>query len=86
MPTTSVRLAGRKYTPGADHGVSALLTSSSWLLGRLPALVVEEQRGDLIRSLREARDLVVEVHCSPAIVLIRDGDRPLVKIPANGAG
>jgi len=36
--------------------------------------------------LAEARDLVVEVHTAPAVILIRDGERALLKIPANGTG
>jgi hypothetical protein len=52
-----------------------MLTTASWLLGRLPDLVVQRRRGDLVRTLAEARDLVVEVHTRPAVILIRDGDR-----------
>jgi hypothetical protein len=42
-----------------------LLTAASWILQRLPGLVVEHQRGKAIRSLSEARDLVVEVAVGP---------------------
>lgn len=61
----------------------ALLTATSWVLQRLPARVVEHQRGELVKTLADARDLVVEVHCGPVVILIRDGDRALVKIPAK---
>jgi hypothetical protein len=80
---SSVRIAGRSYVPGADKGVGTLLTASSWLLARLPSLVVERQCGALIRALAEARDLVVEVHTKPAAILIRDGERALLEIPAT---
>jgi hypothetical protein len=45
-------MAGRRYVPGADHGVATLLTATSWLLGRLPGAVTEERRRDLIQTLR----------------------------------
>ena len=80
----SVRIAGRTYIPGADRGVSVLLTAASWVLQRLPGLVVEHQRGEVICSLSQARDLVVEVAVGPVPkVRIRDGARLLVEIPAK---
>jgi hypothetical protein len=83
----SVRIAGRSYVPSpADRGVAVLLTAASWVLARLPAMVHEGQRGELVRTLAEARDLVVEVHTKPAVILIRDGERALVKIPARREG
>jgi hypothetical protein len=56
----SVRIAGRAYVPGADRGVAVLLTAAGWVLQRLPGQVVEEQRGELIRTLGSARNLVVD--------------------------
>ena len=81
---SSVRIADKTYVAGADRGVSALLTAASWILQRLPGLVIEEQRGEAIRSLSEARDLVVEVVVRPVPkVRVRDGARLLVEIPAR---
>jgi hypothetical protein len=66
------------------HGVATLLTAASWVLQRLPGQVVEEQRAEVIRSLSEARDLVVEVAVGPTPrVRIKDGARLLVEIPAK---
>jgi hypothetical protein len=80
----SVRIAGRAYVPGADRGVAVLLTAAGWVLQRLPGQVLEEQRAELIRTLGQARNLVVEVRCSPgAAVRVRDGQRLLVEIPAT---
>lgn len=76
--TTGRRVAG-------DPDVERLLTGTSRLLARLPGNVIENQRAALVRALAEAGDgLVVEIHVRPAVVLVRDGSRPLVKIPANG--
>jgi hypothetical protein len=84
LPRTGVRIAGRMFAPGADRGVAAMLTAASWVLQRLPGQVVEGQRGELIRTLSQARNLVVEVHCAPAaLVRVRDGQRVLVEIPAE---
>jgi hypothetical protein len=45
--------------------------------------VIDDQRGELIRTLGQARNLVIEVQCSPvAAVRVRDGQRLLVEIPA----
>ena len=60
-----------------------LLTAASWLLQRLPGQVVAEQRPALIEALGRARNLVVEIHTGPAVILVRDGDRALLKIPAG---
>jgi hypothetical protein len=82
----SVRLAGRKYVAGIDHGVGALLTASSWLLARLPGQVVPEQRAELIQAI-QSQDLIVAIRCGPApAVRVYDGAKLLVEIPANGAG
>ena len=85
MPVPArVRIAGKTYIPGADRGVSVLLTAASWVLQRLPGLVAEHRRAELIRMLREARDLTVEVRISAApVVRVRDGARLLVEIPAK---
>jgi len=61
--------------------VAALLTCASWVLRQLSGRVVEHQRADVIETLGEARDLV-EVHCKPAMILVRDGSRLLVRLPA----
>jgi hypothetical protein len=82
-----VRIAGRAYVPGADRGVAVLLTAAGWVLQRLPGQVVENQRGELIGTLGAARNLVVEVQCSPtAVVRVRDGQRLLVEMPVIGHG
>jgi hypothetical protein len=61
-----------------------LLTAASWVLQRLPGQVVEEQRGALIRTLNEARDLTVEVRIGAAPrVRVRDGARLLVEFPVG---
>ena len=87
MVRTRVSIAGKRYTPSAvDGGVATLLTAASWVLQRLPGQVVEDQRPALVEALGHARDLVVEVHTRPSVVLIRDGDRALLKIPAGGLG
>jgi hypothetical protein len=80
---TGVRIAGRRFFPGADRGIAVLLTAAGWVIQRLPGQVLEDQRGELIRTLGQARNLVVEVQCSPvAAVRVRDGQRLLVEIPA----
>jgi hypothetical protein len=49
--------------------------------------LLQEQRGELIQTLRQSRNLIVEVECSPApLVRVRDGQRLLIEIPANGEG
>ena len=61
-----------------------LLTAASWVLQRLPGLVAEHRRGELIRIVSEARDLVVEVAVGPVPrVRVRDGQRLLVEFPAR---
>ena len=81
----SVTIAGRKYTAAADHGVAVLLTAAGWILQRLPGQVIEEHRSELIRTLGQARNLIVEVTCTPtAMVRVKDGKRLLVEIPAEG--
>jgi hypothetical protein len=76
-----VHIAGRECND--SRPVAALLTAASWLLGQLPDKVREDQRKALVQTLGQAENLVIEVHVKPAIVLIRDGDRALVKIPAK---
>jgi hypothetical protein len=79
-----VRIGRRVLEPASpDRTLAAVLTTASWLLAQLPDRVVQDRRGELVRTLAEARDLVIEVHCAPALVLVRDGDRPLVRIPAR---
>jgi hypothetical protein len=63
------------------EGVAAMLTYASWILAQLPDRVVQRRRGNPLKTLVDARDLVVEVHCAPAVILIRNGDRALMKIP-----
>ena len=50
---------------------------------RLSGQVVEDWRPALVKALGQARDLVVEVHTRPSAILVRDGDRALVKILAR---
>lgn len=52
-----VSIAGKRYVPGADKGVAVLLTAASWVLQRLPGQVLEDQRGELVEALGQARDL-----------------------------
>jgi hypothetical protein len=81
---TQVRIGRRVLEPASpDRVLAAVLTTASWLLAQLPDRVVQHRRGELVKTLAEARDRVVEVHCAPALVLVRDGDRPLVRIPAR---
>jgi hypothetical protein len=83
-PASSVRIAGRSFVPGADRGVATMLTCASWILQRLPGLVLETQRAELIRTLHQSRDLSVVVRCGPApAIRIYDGERLLVTIPAK---
>ena len=82
-----VRIGRRVLEPGTDRGVAAMLTCASWLLAQLPGRVVEHQRGELVKTLAAARDLVVEVAVAPKpMVRIRDRARLLVEIPAIGTG
>jgi hypothetical protein len=37
LPRTQVRVANRRFVPGADRAVAVLLTAASWVLQRLPA-------------------------------------------------
>jgi hypothetical protein len=68
-----------------DSDVERLLTSASRLMAQLPGRVLARQRADLVQALSQAHDLVIEVHTRPAVILVRDGERALVKIPANAA-
>ena len=61
--------------PGAERGVAAMLTATSWVLQRLPGQVVEEQRGELIRTLAALQNLVVEVECSARRCWCDPGER-----------
>lgn len=57
-PRRLLRVGQRVFTAdGLDRGLTALLTTASWLLGRLPGLVVEEQRGALVDALAGAQPL-----------------------------
>lgn len=85
QPRRQLRVSQRVYTAdGRDRGLAALLTCASWLLQRLPGLVVEEQRGALVEALAGAQVLVIEVQ--PGIgVKIKSGSRLLVDLPAETA-
>lgn len=68
--------------------VGVLLAATGWVLQRLPAMVLEEQRPALVneRWPRQAI-LTVEVARSPKPrVRVRDGQRLLVEIRAPGEG
>lgn len=83
-PPASVRVGGKKFTPG-DRGVATLLTAASWVLQRLPGQVLERQRGELARTLSQAQNLSIVVQCGPApAVKVYDGARLLVEIPVAG--
>jgi hypothetical protein len=61
--------------------VASLLTAASGLLAELPDRVVQDRRAALVKTLGQARELVIEVHCKkPAVILIRDGDQGLMKL------
>jgi hypothetical protein len=78
-----LRVGGRVFSPGKDRGLATLLTGTSWLLARLPGMVVKRQRAELIRTSHQSRNLI-EVEVSPAaVVRVRDGARLLVEIPAT---
>jgi hypothetical protein len=84
LPRRNLRVGPRTLKSDKDSAVSVLLTSASWVLQRLPGQVLEEQRADLIRTLGQSRNLVVEVECLPTpLVRVRDGARLLVEIPAK---
>lgn len=84
-PRRRVHAAGRVFSPdGKDRGLAALLTGTSWLLGRLPGMVVEDRRAELIQTLAQSQSLAVVIHCTPSpAVLVYDGERLLVQIPAR---
>jgi hypothetical protein len=83
LPRKQVRIANHYFGPGAD-GVAALLTTASWVLQRLPGQVIEKQRPELIRTLGQSQNLIVEVECSPTrMVRVRDGQRLLIEIPSG---
>lgn len=77
-----LRVGARVYTAdGRDRGLAALLTSANWLLQRLPGMVVEHQRAEVIQTLATAPTIVVEI--TPAVgVRIKSGNRLLLDIPA----
>jgi hypothetical protein len=82
--TRSVRIGNRDFHRERDGAAAALLTSAGWLLAQLPERVVQRRRGELVRTLAQARELVVEVAVGPApAVRVRDGARLLVEIPAR---
>jgi hypothetical protein len=79
-----MRVGRRRLRRDQDRGVSTMLTAASWLLQRLPGLVREDQRGDLVSALSQARDLAVTVRCNPPIVYVHHGNgEVLVAIPAR---
>src|SRR5574341_1127194 len=60
-----------------EEAARALLTAASWLLGRLPGMVVEHQAGEVARTLAAAHPLIIEI--TPAMgVRIKSGDRLLL--------
>ena len=51
------------------------MTAATWVLQRLPGAGARgAARRRWSRTLGQARDLVVEVHTRPSIILIRDGE------------
>jgi hypothetical protein len=49
--------------------------------------LLQEQRGELIQTLGQARNLIVEVKCSPApLVRVLDGQQPLAEIRQTALG
>ncbi len=54
-----------------------LLTGAAWLLQRLPAMVVQRQRAELVRAL-STESLIVEVQCRPPVVRVLGDDRRLL--------
>lgn len=84
-PRRQLRVSQRVYTAdGKDRGLAGLLTMASWLLQRLPGMVVEEQRADFIRTLAEAKTVAIEVTPGTG-VKVRSGATLLVDIPAETA-
>ena len=51
-----LRVGGRVFSPGKDRGLATLLTGTSWLLARLPGMVVKRQRAELIRTSHQSRE------------------------------
>jgi hypothetical protein len=80
----ALRAPGRRtLTPAADGGLVALITASTWLLQSLPSRVIEEQRGAVIDAMANARNLTIEIVCSPtSVVRVRDAGRLLLEISA----
>jgi hypothetical protein len=84
-PRRQLRVSQRLFTAdGRDRGLAALLTTASWLLQRLPGLVVEEQRDDLVRTLAGAQPLVIAVLPTVGVKISAAG-RLLLDIPAEAA-
>lgn len=77
-----VFIAGRKYAPGADQGIAALLTAAGWVFQRLPSQISDaDRRADVVRTLAQARNLIIEVTYTPIPgVRVRDGQRVLFEI------
>jgi hypothetical protein len=44
-------------------GLAVMLTAASWVLQRLPGQMIEGQRAELIRTLRQSQELIVVVRC-----------------------
>jgi len=85
LPRRHFRVGRRTFSPdGKDRGLATMLVGTSWLLAALPGAVIPRQRQALIDTLQGARNLVVEIECSPAVLVrVRDGRRVLVEIPAT---
>lgn len=84
-PRRLLRVGQRVFTAdGLDRGLAALLTTASWLLGRLPGLVVEEQRGALVDAPAGAQPLVIEVLPTVGVKISAAGQL-LLDIPAETA-
>lgn len=82
-PRRRVRLSPRIFTAdGKDRGIGALIVCTSWILQRLPGLVLDHQRSDVIETLSTAQTIVVEI--TPSVgVRILSGDRLLLDIPSE---
>jgi hypothetical protein len=75
---TGVRIAGRRFVPGADRGVAAMLTAAtSWVLQRLPGQVVERPTERLVR-VRDGQRVLVEILAEG-----RQG-RPVARVTGSG--
>jgi hypothetical protein len=79
-----LKVGPRTFKADQDSSLVVLLTAASWVLQRLPGRVVKKQRAEVIRALAQSQNLIVMIQCGQApTVLIFDGERLLVKIPAR---